>query len=61
MDFLLSHSSWRVGMRKTVSILGVVIGLLLTSAIVSAQVNQGRILGSVRDQTGGAIAGATVT
>jgi hypothetical protein len=37
------------------------LGILLTSAPLSAQANFGRILGSVTDQTGGVIAGATVT
>ncbi len=37
------------------------VGILLISASLYAQVNQGRILGTVRDQSGGSIAGATVT
>ena len=37
------------------------VGILLISASLYAQSNQGRILGAVRDQSGGAIAGATVT
>src|SRR5579862_1747326 len=35
--------------------------IFLLSTELFAQVNQGRILGTVRDQSGGAIAGATVT
>jgi hypothetical protein len=38
-----------------------IFGFLLLSASLTAQVNQGQILGAVRDQSGGAIAGATVT
>src|SRR5579863_7528416 len=38
-----------------------VVGILLISASLFAQSNQGRILGTVRDQSGGIIAGATVT
>jgi len=38
-----------------------IVGILLISASLSAQSNQGRILGTVRDQSGGIIAGATVT
>jgi hypothetical protein len=38
-----------------------ILGVLLLSTSLYAQANQGRILGSVRDQSGGAIAGATVT
>jgi hypothetical protein len=37
------------------------VGILLISASLFAQSNQGRILGTVRDQSGGIIAGATVT
>ena len=37
------------------------VGILLISASLYAQSNQGRILGAVRDQSGGTIAGATVT
>jgi hypothetical protein len=45
------------GARVLLSILGI----LLISASLYAQSNQGRILGTVRDQSGGIIAGATVT
>ena len=38
-----------------------VVGVLLLSASLFAQSNQGLIRGTVRDQSGGAIAGATVT
>ena len=38
-----------------------VVGILLISASLFAQSNQGRIQGTVRDQSGGIIAGATVT
>ena len=37
------------------------VGILLISASLFAQSNQGRIQGTVRDQSGGIIAGATVT
>jgi hypothetical protein len=37
------------------------VGILLLSASAFAQSNQGRILGTVRDESGGTIAGATVT
>src|SRR6266478_4847559 len=36
-------------------------GLCLLSGPLFAQVNTGRILGTITDQTGGVIAGATVT
>ena len=58
-------SSWRLSRTNTALTLslpiGMLAGLLLISGPIFAQANQGRILGSVRDQTGGAIAGATVT
>jgi hypothetical protein len=38
-----------------------IVGILLVSASLSAQSNQGRIQGTIRDQSGGTIAGATVT
>lgn len=38
-----------------------ILGVLLLSTSLYAQSNQGRILGTVRDQSGGSIAGATVT
>jgi len=38
-----------------------VLGILLTYRPLFPQVNQGRILGAITDQSGGAIAGATVT
>ena len=37
------------------------VGMLLISVSLYAQSNQGRILGTVRDPSGGTIAGATVT
>jgi hypothetical protein len=51
----------RAGRNWTAQALAFVVGILFCSASLFAQVNQGRILGSVRDQSGGVIAGATVT
>ncbi len=60
----LSHGSKRPMMmtaqRMLVS-LGVCMALLLLCLPASAQLNLGRILGTITDQTGGVIAGATVT
>jgi hypothetical protein len=51
-----------VNMRKTIQVLGASFGLsLLLSLPVFSQLNLGRILGAITDQSGGAIAGATVT
>jgi hypothetical protein len=47
--------------RKAVQLLGVVVAVLLISLPVFPQGSQGTIQGSVFDQTGGAVAGATVT
>ena len=51
----------RAGRNRAALVLAFVVGILCFSASLFAQVNQGRILGSVRDQSGGVIAGATVT
>ncbi len=53
--------SMRAIVTKTTQVLGFLVGVLLISVSVSAQSNQARIQGSVRDQSGGVIAGATVT
>src|ERR1700680_3029733 len=47
--------------RKVVKTMGVGLGLLLCCVPVFAQLNWGRINGAITDQTGGAIANATVT
>ena len=46
--------------KKTLRVLGVMFGLLLFSLPAFSQGTAGRILGTVTDQTGGAMAGATV-
>ena len=48
-------------LRKVIRAVGVGLGLLLFCVPVFAQLNLGRIYGGITDQTGGAIAGATVT
>ena len=53
------HVSFSV--RSAIRILGASIAILLISFSVFSQGNAGRILGSVADQSGGVIAGATVT
>jgi hypothetical protein len=47
--------------HKPIRVLGACLGLLLVCAPAFAQLNYGRILGGVTDQSGGAVAGATVT
>ena len=53
--------SWRGSIASAARVLASIVGILLISVSLSAQSNQGRILGTVRDQSGGTIAGATVT
>ncbi len=53
--------SWRGSIANAAKVLASMVGVLLISASLYAQSNQGRILGTVRDQSGGSIAGATVT
>jgi hypothetical protein len=53
--------SWGVRFRKALQLLGGVMGMLLLSLPAFSQGSFGRILGTVTDQSGGTIAGATVT
>lgn len=52
---------WKASVTSVAQIFLSMLGILLISASLSAQVNKGRILGTVRDQSGGIISGATVT
>ena len=47
--------------RKSIPALVVIFGLLVLGVPAFSQLNLGRIFGAVTDQTGGAVAGATVT
>src|SRR5713226_3366465 len=47
--------------RKAVPVLSACLAVLLASVPLFSQGNAGRILGSVNDQSGGAVVGATVT
>jgi hypothetical protein len=47
--------------RQGVPVLGAIVGVLLFSVSLFSQGNFGRILGTITDQTGGVVAGATVT
>jgi hypothetical protein len=47
--------------RKAICVLAVFVGVLLFSVALFSQGNNGRILGTVADQTGGVVSGATVT
>src|ERR1700732_2425299 len=61
MSFSTSESGGRVGILKSVQLLGGTIGVLLLCLPMFSQGNFGRILGTVADQSGGVLAGATVT
>jgi len=50
-----------LGAVRKMQLLGTGLGLLLLSLPIFSQVNTGRILGTVADQTGGVIAGSAVT
>src|SRR5882762_5647870 len=56
-----SKKSWGVRVRRALQLLGGVLGVLLLSLPAFSQGNFGRILGTVTDQSGGVISGATVT
>src|SRR5712691_10813288 len=54
-------TSWGVRFRKAIQLLGGVMGMLLLCLPLFSQGSSGRILGTVTDQSGGVISGATVT
>ena len=58
---LRSAASGFFNLRRWVPLLAVMLGVLLVAAPVFSQTATGRISGTVKDQTGGAIAGAAVT
>ena len=61
MNLPVLRVSERARFTSGVRVLASIVGILLVSISLSAQSNQGRILGTVRDASGGSIAGATVT
>src|SRR5712672_187779 len=52
---------WNINFRKMVVLLGGVLGVLLLCVPAFSQGSFGRILGTVSDQSGGVVSGATVT
>src|SRR5216684_6647476 len=54
-------TSWGVRFRKAIQLLGGIMGMLLLSLPLFSQGSNGRILGTVVDQSGGTVSGATVT
>jgi hypothetical protein len=62
MNFLNSgNNGIPVRPGKMLCVLGVILGVVCVGAPLFSQVNQARLLGTVTDQSGGVIAGATVT
>jgi len=61
MSLSVLCASGRSSIAFAARVLASIVGILLISASLFAQSNQGRIQGTVRDQSGGIIAGATVT
>jgi carboxypeptidase family protein len=55
------NRSWGVCFRKAMQLLGGLLGVLLLTLPAFSQGSTGRILGTVTDQSGGVISGATVT
>jgi hypothetical protein len=53
--------SLRSNTQQVIKVLGAFLGLLFFCLPVFSQLNYGRVFGGITDQTGGAIAGATVT
>jgi hypothetical protein len=51
----------KMSRARTICVLSAILGLLLSSLPLFSQGNFGRILGTVADQTGGVISGATVS
>src|ERR1700687_1980527 len=56
-----SKKNWGVCLQKSLQILGGILGVLLLCLPAFSQGSFGRILGTVFDQSGGVISGATVT
>src|SRR5579862_6318466 len=62
MNISVRRSVWeRVSLKPMMRVVSVVFGVLLLSFPAFSQTANGRISGSVKDQTGGAIVGAAVT
>jgi len=55
------ENGWKFNFRKLMVLLGGVLGVLLLTLPLFSQGSFGRILGTVTDQSGGVVSGATVT
>jgi len=61
MKRLSLQASTGTGVTRVAAIFGAIIAMCVLPAMLLSQVNQARVLGTVSDQSGGVIAGATVT
>src|SRR5690349_18484793 len=55
------QASFKDRLARLTEILSLIVALCILPSSVLAQVNQARLIGTVADQSGGVIAGATVT
>ncbi|MBZ5659641.1 MAG: TonB-dependent receptor [Acidobacteriia bacterium] len=61
VDTMKTRAGITIGLRKASRLLSLIFGSMLLCVSLFSQGNAGRILGNIMDQSGGAIAGATVT
>src|SRR5271165_3539860 len=61
MQCPLLQASFKTRLTRLAEVVSALVALCVLPSFLLAQVNQGRLLGAVTDQSGGAIAGATVT
>jgi hypothetical protein len=55
------HVSFKARLKRLIEVVSAIVALCVLPSFLLAQVNQGRLLGTVTDQSGGVIVGATVT
>src|ERR1700693_2462337 len=55
------QASFKTRLARLTKAVSAIVALCVLPSFLLAQVNQGRLLGTVMDQSGGVIAGATVT
>ncbi len=55
------QASFKAPFKQLTEVISIIVALCVLPSFLFAQVNQARMLGTVTDQSGGVIAGATVT
>ena len=55
------QASFKARLTRLTEVVSAIVALCLLPSFLLAQVNQARLIGTVTDQSGGVIAGATVT